>query len=144
MAETPARTPLFSVTLKDCRVDTFMVGGAGGQHRDRTSSGVRIVHEPSGAKGEATDSRSQLANKKDAFGKLVKHPLFQFWIMEERRRLEGHQSAADYAAAEVADPRKIRVEVKDADGRWAEVGFDDTLDAPATSKDRRRNPSPHV
>jgi protein subunit release factor A len=137
MADTaPARTPLFSVTLKDCRVDTFMVSGAGGQHRDRTSSGVRIVHEPSGAKGEATDSRSQLANKKDAFRKLVANPRFQFWILEERR-LEGHQSAEDYAAGEVADPKKIRIEIKDADGRWAEVAFDDQLDATTRDKTKK-------
>lgn len=118
MAETHTRTPLFSVTLKDCRVETFMVGGAGGQHRDRTNSGVRITHEPSAAKGEATDSRSQLQNKKDAMRKLAAHPLFIMWVSAERRRLEGKQSAEDYVALEMATPSHLRVEVRDADSRW--------------------------
>ena len=35
---------LFSVTLDDCRVDTFCSGGKGGQHQNATKSGVRITH----------------------------------------------------------------------------------------------------
>jgi len=35
---------LFSVTIKDCKVETFSVSGAGGQRRDKKQTGVRITH----------------------------------------------------------------------------------------------------
>lgn len=50
--------PWLSVSIKDCRVDTFRAGGPGGQRQNKVSSGVRIIHEPSGAVGEARDERS--------------------------------------------------------------------------------------
>ena len=34
--------------LSQCRVETFMSGGKGGQHQNRTESGVRLVHLPTG------------------------------------------------------------------------------------------------
>ena len=62
--------PWLSVSIKDCRVDTFRAGGPGGQRQNKVSSGVRIVHEPSGAVGESRDERSQLQNKKLAFRRM--------------------------------------------------------------------------
>lgn len=35
---------LFSVTIKDCRVDTFTVGGNGGSGKDTSNTGVRVTH----------------------------------------------------------------------------------------------------
>ncbi len=35
---------LFSVTMADCRRDTFRAGGKGGQKQNKTESGVRITH----------------------------------------------------------------------------------------------------
>lgn len=35
---------LFSVTMKDCDLQTFTVGGPGGGGKDTSSTGVRIVH----------------------------------------------------------------------------------------------------
>jgi protein subunit release factor B len=35
---------LFSVTMNDCDMQTFTVSGAGGQHRDKAKTGVRITH----------------------------------------------------------------------------------------------------
>jgi protein subunit release factor A len=75
--------PFLSVTLKDCDVQEFRVGGAGGQHRDKTSAGIRIVHPPSRATGRATESRSQLENKKTAFRRMVESKEFQLWLKKE-------------------------------------------------------------
>ena len=68
---------MFSVTLKDCEVQTFRSGGKGGQNQNKRDTGVRIIHHPSGARGEARDERSQLLNKRLAFKRMADHPLFR-------------------------------------------------------------------
>ena len=55
---------LFSITKKDFEVQTFRSGGKGGQHQNKTDSGVRIIHRASGAVGESRSERSQLVNKR--------------------------------------------------------------------------------
>jgi protein subunit release factor A len=68
---------VLSVTLADCRVDTFRSGGKGGQNQNKRETGVRIVHEPSGAVGESREERSQLQNKRTAFKRMAAHPRFK-------------------------------------------------------------------
>ncbi|WP_159599755.1 peptide chain release factor family protein [Agromyces humi] len=117
----PERELMFSVTLDDCKVETFMVGGAGGQHRDRTYAGVKITHLASGASGRAVDDRSQLRNKKAAWKKMAESPKFQYWLALERARREGRQTPEEYAAAEIANSSHLRVEVRGDDGKWVET-----------------------
>jgi protein subunit release factor B len=83
------KKPWFSITLKDCRVDTFRAGGKGGQNQNKVESGVRITHEPSGAVGEARDSRDQLHNKRAAFKRMAESKQFQFWLKQEIFRRQG-------------------------------------------------------
>lgn len=115
------RELLFSVTLDDCIVQHFRSGGKGGQHQNKTDSGTRIIHAPSGARGESREERSQLANKKRAFKRMVDHPLFRWWVHEQAEKIRGHESAADKVDRMLADPTQLRVEVKDAEGRWVEI-----------------------
>lgn len=61
---------IVSYTRKDFRVDTFRAGGKGGQHQNKTDSGVRITHLASGLASECREHASQLMNKKEAFRKL--------------------------------------------------------------------------
>ena len=56
--------------LSQCRVETFTAGGKGGQHQNRTQSGVRLVHLPSGIRVEAREERSQYQNRKAALRRL--------------------------------------------------------------------------
>ena len=56
--------------LAECRVDVFRAGGAGGQHQNRTESGVRLVHLPSGLVTSERRSRSQHRNKATALRRL--------------------------------------------------------------------------
>lgn len=71
---------LFSITKKDFKIDTFRAGGKGGQHQNKTDSGVRITHIASGAVAEGRSERSQLANKKAAFKKLTESERFKSWL----------------------------------------------------------------
>jgi protein subunit release factor B len=77
------KRPVFSVALKDCRVETFRSGGKGGQNQNKVESGVRVTHEPSGAIGEARDSRDQLHNKRQAFLRMAASRPFQTWARVE-------------------------------------------------------------
>jgi len=54
----------------ELRVDTFRSSGAGGQHVNKTESGVRFTHIPTGIVSESTDSRSQHKNREIAMQKL--------------------------------------------------------------------------
>lgn len=56
--------------LQDCRIETFRSSGPGGQHRNKTESGVRITHEPSGVQATATERREQPVNRKVAIKRL--------------------------------------------------------------------------
>jgi len=57
--------------LAECRVETFRAGGPGGQHQNKTESGVRLTHLPSGISVTARDSRSQHRNRSAGHGRSV-------------------------------------------------------------------------
>lgn len=109
---------LFSVTLKDCDVQTFRSGGKGGQNQNVRDTGVRIVHRDSGAVGESREERSQLQNKKTAFRRMTEHPKFRFWLHEKRREIETGKTAEE-RVAEWMQPEYLKVEVRE-DGLWTE------------------------
>ncbi|NNM04390.1 MAG: peptide chain release factor-like protein [Gemmatimonadetes bacterium] len=56
--------------LSQCRVETFMSGGKGGQHQNKTESGVRLVHEATGMVVTSRSERSQHRNKAIALERL--------------------------------------------------------------------------
>lgn len=58
------------VKKDDLRTDTFRASGAGGQHVNKTESGVRFTHIPTGIVAESTDSRSQHKNREIALQRL--------------------------------------------------------------------------
>ena len=60
-----------NINKSDLKVDTFRSSGAGGQHVNKTESGVRFTHLPTGAVAESTDSRSQHKNREIAMGRLI-------------------------------------------------------------------------
>jgi protein subunit release factor B len=56
--------------LKECEVDTFRSSGPGGQHVNKTESGVRLRHLPTGVVVSSQQERSQHVNKAIALRKL--------------------------------------------------------------------------
>lgn len=56
--------------LRECRVDTFRSGGAGGQHQNKVESGVRLTHRRTGIVVSSRRHRSQHRNREDALRKL--------------------------------------------------------------------------
>jgi len=58
------------INKADLRRDTFRASGAGGQHVNKTESGVRFTHLPTGIVAESTDGRSQHKNQDIALNRL--------------------------------------------------------------------------
>jgi protein subunit release factor B len=56
--------------LAQCRVETFRSGGKGGQHQNKTESGVRLVHLPTGTRATSRSERRQHRNKMLALARL--------------------------------------------------------------------------
>jgi peptide chain release factor 2 len=73
----------------DCRWETFASGGPGGQHVNKTQSGVRVRHIPTGLMVECTEQRNQGANKKRAL-KILASKLAT--LEDEKRAAAAHAS----------------------------------------------------
>ena len=59
-----------NINKADLKTDTFRSSGAGGQHVNKTESGVRFTHLPTGIVSESTDGRSQIKNREIALQRL--------------------------------------------------------------------------
>ena len=111
------REKILSVTIHDCEVQTFRSGGPGGQNQNKVESGVRIIHHPSGARGECRETRDQLENKRRAFRKMAESPLFQSWVAIQTGMHKTDEELLREIDQDLNDRLKIRVEIR-RDKKW--------------------------
>lgn len=105
------------MTIHDCEVQHFRSGGKGGQNQNKRDTGTRVIHPPSGARGESREERSQLQNKLTAFLRMVHSPKFQLWLRIETGRIAVvEENLANFAIPE----SDLKIEIRQG-GRWVEV-----------------------
>ena len=82
---TPELDESINIEIRECdlRRDTFRSGGPGGQHQNKTESGVRYTHIPTGVAAESRSERSQVKNDANALA-LLKAKLYK---VEEQKRM---------------------------------------------------------
>ena len=87
----------------DLEMQTFCSGGPGGQHQNKTQSGVRLIHKPTGVRAESRTERSQVKNRANALA-LLKARLY---AIEEQKKL-GDAAGRYDAKGEVSFGSQIR------------------------------------
>jgi peptide chain release factor 1 len=128
-----------NIQKSDLKVDTFRASGAGGQHVNKTESGVRFTHLPTGIVAESTDGRSQIQNREIAIQRLyqkihdVRREEYESTQAAKRKSLVGSGDRSDkirtynYPQNRVTDHR-INLTLYNLD-RIMEGDIDPLLDA---------------
>ena len=89
-----------NINMSDIRVDTYRASGAGGQHINKTSSAVRMTHEPTGIVVQCQNERSQLQNREQCL-KMLRAKLFELEMEKkeaELAKLEGDQQKIEWGS----------------------------------------------
>lgn len=110
----------FSIFRKDFEIQTFRCGGHGGQKVNKTSSGVRIIHNESGARGECRNHRSQKQNRDEAFKRLIKDPKFKIWLNRKLYNIEELEKELERCIDESMQPKNLKIEEK-INGEWGVI-----------------------
>jgi peptide chain release factor 2 len=87
----------------DLKTDTFRASGAGGQHVNKTESGVRFTHIPTGISAASTQDRSQHRNRVIAMN-MLKARLYEL----ELKKREAITDATEAGKTDIGWGHQIR------------------------------------
>jgi len=87
----------------DIKTDTFRASGAGGQHVNKTESGVRFTHIPTGVVAASTQDRSQHKNRAIAMN-MLKARLYEL----ELRKREAISAGIEAGKTDIGWGHQIR------------------------------------
>ena len=76
----------------DVRMEVFRASGAGGQHVNKTSSAVRLIHEPTGIVAECQTERSQVQNREYAM-RLLKSRIYEMEKQKQDQELASERKS---------------------------------------------------
>jgi len=79
-----------AVNPADLRVDTYRSSGAGGQHRNKTDSAVRLTHMPTGIVAQSHNDRSQHRNREVAMT-MLKAKLYELELAKRRQEKQSEE-----------------------------------------------------
>ena len=111
---------LFSVTKKDFDLHWFSGTGAGGQGRNKLQNSLRLTHRASGAQATGQSNKSRVANQKEAFQGILKHPKFKMWYNQMVMECLSNETVEEIVEKQMA-LKNIKVEGKDEKGRWKQL-----------------------
>jgi protein subunit release factor A len=108
------------VSRKDLDISYFIGSGKGGQKKQKTASGVQIIHRESGAIGRCSETRSQDQNKREAFKKMTQHARFKFWLARRLYEIQQQETLEETIERET-QPEFLKLEIKNQNDQWIEV-----------------------
>jgi protein subunit release factor B len=105
--------------LKESKISFFRAGGPGGQHRNKTETGVIIKHLPTGITASASERRSQSQNRDVAEERLLAKLQKHYRKKKQRKKTTIPRSVREDILKQKAmqsEKKRMRAKITETDG----------------------------